>query len=63
VWRQLEKLDQIVVGRLDALVARLGSKAQTTEQLLLALGHICSTPHRYRPTTHADFPSFLARLR
>jgi hypothetical protein len=60
VWRQLEELDQIVVGRLNVLVACIGSKAQTTEQLFLELGHICTSPQGCRLTTHVFFPSFCA---
>ena len=49
---QLEELDQPVVGRLDVLVARIGSEPEPTEQLLPELGRVCATPHGYRLTTH-----------
>src|ERR1035437_1188362 len=55
---QLEELHQRVVGCLDVLVARLGSKTEPAEQLLLDLGRVCTTPHGHWMTTHACFPSF-----
>jgi len=54
---QLQELHQCVVGRLDLLVACIGSKAEPAEQLLLVLGRICTTPHGQWMTTHAYFPS------
>ena len=40
----------------DVLLVGIGSKAETTEQLLLELGRLCAIPRGYRMTTHAFLP-------